>query len=79
MPSSDSAAMSDAALLSGALNLSETYILTREAFGDFYDHLAPDGRVSHFPRAMCRLQGADGRGGLGWLEWNRSQPPAAGR
>jgi len=35
--------MSDAALLSGALNLSETYILTREAFGDFYDHLAPDG------------------------------------
>jgi hypothetical protein len=35
--------MSDAALLSGAMNLSETYILTREAFGDFYDHLAPDG------------------------------------
>jgi hypothetical protein len=35
--------MSDAALLSGAMNLSETYILTREAFSDFYDHLAPDG------------------------------------
>jgi predicted membrane-bound spermidine synthase len=35
--------MSDAALLSGALNLSETYILTREAFADYYDHLTPDG------------------------------------
>jgi spermidine synthase len=35
--------MSDAALLSGAMSLSETYILTREAFGDFYDHLSPDG------------------------------------
>jgi hypothetical protein len=41
--------------------------------------IAPDGRVSHFPRAMCRLHGADGRGGLGWLEWNRNQPPAGGR
>jgi hypothetical protein len=35
--------MSDAALLSGAMNLSETYILTREAFADYYDHLTPDG------------------------------------
>jgi hypothetical protein len=35
--------MSDAALLSGALSLSETYLLTSEAFQDYYDHLAPDG------------------------------------
>ncbi len=34
---------------------------------------APDGRVSHFPRAMCRVAAADGRTGLGWIEWNRVQ------
>ena len=36
---------------------------------------APDGRVSHFPRAMCRVTTADGRAGLGWIEWNRNQRP----
>jgi hypothetical protein len=36
--------------------------------------VAPDGRVSHFPRAMCRLTSGDGRSGLGWVEWNRNQP-----
>ena len=35
---------------------------------------APDGRVSHFPRALCRARTADGRSGLGWVEWNRNQP-----
>jgi hypothetical protein len=34
---------------------------------------APDGRVSHFPRAMCSFRAADGRSGLGWMEWNRNQ------
>jgi len=34
---------------------------------------APDGRVSHFPRAMCRVRTADGVEGLGWVEWNRNQ------
>ena len=34
---------------------------------------APDGRVSHFPRAMCRVKAADGRTGTGWVEWNRVQ------
>jgi hypothetical protein len=34
---------------------------------------APDGRVSHFPRAMCRVRTADGRVGGGWMEWNRIQ------
>ncbi len=34
---------------------------------------APDGQVSHFPRAMCRFTADDGRTGYGWTEWN--QPP----
>jgi hypothetical protein len=34
---------------------------------------APDGRVSHFPRALCRFETDDGRSGYGWTEWN--QPP----
>jgi hypothetical protein len=34
---------------------------------------APDGRVSHFPRAMCRVRTGDGRSGTGWIEWNRVQ------
>jgi hypothetical protein len=33
---------------------------------------APDGRVSSFPRAMCRVRAADGRAGWAWLEWNRN-------
>jgi hypothetical protein len=37
--------------------------------------VAPDGRVSHFARAMCRLRCADRREGLGWVEWNLNQPP----
>jgi hypothetical protein len=32
-----------------------------------------DGRVSHFPRALCRFSAEDGRTGYGWTEWN--QPP----
>jgi hypothetical protein len=35
---------------------------------------SPDGRISAFPRAMCRLRCADGRSGLGWVEWNLNQP-----
>jgi hypothetical protein len=38
--------------------------------------VSPDGRVSHFPRAMCRLSCADGRSGVGWVEWNLNQPAA---
>jgi hypothetical protein len=34
---------------------------------------APDGRTSHFPRAMCRVRTEDGRAGTGWIEWNRNQ------
>lgn len=36
---------------------------------------APDGRVSRFPRALCRFREADGtRAGVGWTEWNQPQP-----
>jgi hypothetical protein len=34
---------------------------------------SPDGRVTHFPRALCRFIADDGRAGYGWTEWN--QPP----
>jgi hypothetical protein len=30
-----------------------------------------EGKVSHFPRALCRFTTADGRTGLGWTEWNQ--------
>ncbi|MGV9798012.1 DUF7064 domain-containing protein [Mycobacterium sp. NPDC003449] len=33
---------------------------------------APDGRVSQFPRAWASVRTADGRTGVGWLEWNRN-------
>jgi aminoglycoside phosphotransferase (APT) family kinase protein len=33
---------------------------------------AMDGRLSHFPRAWATVATADGRTGVGWLEWNRN-------
>lgn len=35
--------------------------------------VAPDGRVSFFPRAWAAVRTADGRHGVGWLEWNTNQ------
>jgi hypothetical protein len=35
---------------------------------------ARDGRVSRFPRALCRFDATDGRSGWGWTEWNQPQP-----
>jgi hypothetical protein len=35
--------------------------------------VAPDGRVSFFPRAWATVHTADGRRGVGWLEWNTNQ------
>ena len=35
---------------------------------------AVDGRVTHFPRAWVSVSTADGRSGVGWMEWNRNQP-----
>ena len=32
--------------------------------------VAPDGRATSFPRAMCRVRANDGRTGVAWLEWN---------
>lgn len=32
---------------------------------------ATDGRVSQFPRAWATVSTADGRSGVGWVEWNR--------
>ncbi|MUL82544.1 MULTISPECIES: phosphotransferase [unclassified Mycolicibacterium] len=34
--------------------------------------VAADGRVSQFPRAWAKVRTADGRTGIGWLEWNRN-------
>jgi hypothetical protein len=33
---------------------------------------AADGRVSQFPRAWVSINTADGRSGVGWMEWNRN-------
>ena len=33
-----------------------------------------DGRISQFPRVWATVSTADGRSGVGWLEWNRNQP-----
>ncbi|WP_246182836.1 ecdysteroid 22-kinase family protein [Mycolicibacterium grossiae] len=33
---------------------------------------ATDGRVSRFPRAWATVAAADGRTGVGWIEWNRN-------
>jgi hypothetical protein len=32
--------------------------------------VAPDGRETRFPRAMCRYTSSDGRTGTGWTEYN---------
>ena len=36
--------------------------------------VAPDGRISLFPRAWTTFTDADGRRGHGWTEWNQPQP-----
>jgi Ecdysteroid kinase-like family len=36
--------------------------------------VAPDGRISQFPRVWATVTAADGRTGVGWLEWNRNLP-----
>lgn len=35
--------------------------------------VAPDGRVSFFPRAWAAIETTDGRAGVGWVEWNTNQ------
>ncbi len=36
--------------------------------------VAADGRISEFPRVWATVSTADGRRGVGWLEWNRNLP-----
>ncbi|GGF17400.1 DUF7064 domain-containing protein [Williamsia phyllosphaerae] len=36
--------------------------------------VAEDGRVAYFPRAWGTWTDADGRRGVGWVEWNRNLP-----
>jgi hypothetical protein len=35
--------------------------------------VSASGQVSHFPRAWVTVTTADGRTGVGWIEWNRMQ------
>jgi len=46
--------ISNAAIASGALSLAENYVLTREAFEDYLDHLTPDG-VIYFTRPESQI------------------------
>jgi hypothetical protein len=46
--------ISNAAVASGALSLAENYVLTREAFEDYLDHLTPEG-VLFFTRPEIQL------------------------
>ncbi|HEY1893778.1 MAG TPA: hypothetical protein VGG52_04445 [Chthoniobacterales bacterium] len=46
--------ISNAAIASGALSLAENYVLTREAFEDYLDHLVPDG-IIYFTRPESQI------------------------
>jgi MFS family permease len=46
--------ISNAAIASGALSLAENYVLTREAFEDYLDHLKADG-VLYFTRPEAQI------------------------
>jgi MFS family permease len=46
--------ISNSAIASGALALTENYVLTREAFEDYYNHLSPDG-VIFFTRPQTQI------------------------
>src|SRR5262249_59801815 len=48
---------SNAALAAAALGLAESYLFTREAVADYFDHLAPDGvlLVTRLPNQIARL------------------------
>jgi hypothetical protein len=35
--------------------------------------VADDGRIAQFPRAWVSVSAADGRSGVGWVEWNRNR------
>lgn len=47
-----------------------TVTITPVAFGPLLLE-GPDGQVGRFPRAAATYETADGRRGLGWVEWNQ--------
>jgi spermidine synthase len=61
--------MSDAALTSGALGLSDSYVMTREAFEDYWNHLTPNGRLVvtgyQIPKLLATTREVFDRLGLG--------------
>jgi Spermine/spermidine synthase domain len=63
--------ISNAAIASGALSLAENYVLTREAFEDYLDHLSPDGLIfftrpeAQIPRLVATAREIFVRRGLG--------------
>ncbi len=63
--------ISNAAVASGALSLAENYVLTREAFEDYLDHLTPDGTIfftrpeSQLPRLLSTAREVFERRGMG--------------
>jgi hypothetical protein len=64
----------DGLIVAAELGLGEDLVLSVEPLGWGPLRLeAPDGRVSMFPRAMCRIAARDGRTGVAWLEWNRNR------
>ena len=80
--------ISNAAIASGALALAENYVLTREAFVDYLDHLTPDGVLYVVrPEAQLARLVATGRASLaagcrrpGWPLYLYHHPQrAAGR
>ena len=46
--------ISNAAVASGALSLSENYVLTKEAFEKYYEHLSPEGTI-YFTRPESQI------------------------
>ncbi len=63
--------ISNAAVASGALSLAESYVLTREAFEDYLDHLNPDGAIFftrpefQIPRLLSTAREVFERRGMG--------------
>lgn len=81
--------ISNAAIASGALSLAENYVLTREAFQDYLDHLTPDGVIFftrpefQIPRLVATAREVFAERGLGSINnhlfafssFERSQTP----
>jgi Spermine/spermidine synthase domain len=79
--------ISNAAVASGALSLAENYVLTREAFVDYLNHLSPDGTLYftrpeyQLPRLLATAREAFEQLGLGTLSNHvvlDTDPPAPG-